>query len=193
MGNEDKKPEGKISETKRPTLADFINDNERIITVLGVLMALTAYFSSSPIKPFGQIFSVLLLTLTLLVWFELWGQFPSEMGNSTLFWFESIFGLLVFALVGYWVVSIGCIFPQMVFLISFLLISSFISYLMKRFDIFNRFFKAEPGQKRILRIFLGVLILLISYLVGVFVVAVLIYKTYTPFTEYLISLGCSLP
>jgi len=193
MANEHQNQEEKSPRSDPPTLADFINENERIITVLGVLIALTAYFSSSPLKPFGQIFSALLLTLTLFVWFELWGKFPSKMGTSTLFWFENIFSLTIFAVVAYWFVSIGCIFPQIIFIVSFLLISSLISYLMKKLDIFNRFFKAKPGQKRVLRIILGILIIIVSFLAGVFIVSVIVTSTYKPFTEYLLNLGCSPP
>jgi len=55
-----------------------------------VFTALTVFGSTMRPTEFGQFLSSLFLTLTLLIWFELWGRFPSKGGGWRLDWFENI-------------------------------------------------------------------------------------------------------
>jgi small-conductance mechanosensitive channel len=160
-------------QTKPLSLADFIEANHKLITVLGVFTAITAFSGSLPIQPFAQAISALFLTLTLLVWLELWGRFPSSVATWTMYWFESILGLAMLALVAYWVFSIRSVFPPFVVLLVFMLVTGGFSYLLKRFDVFNRTFRTRPGGRRFLRYLVGILILGLGFAIALLITALI--------------------
>ncbi len=180
-----------VLEIHRPTLAEFIEDNYKLITVLGVFTALTVYIGSTPLKPLTQVISFFFLTLAVFVWVELWGRFPESMGTLTLFWFENVFSLSAIAIVIYWFLTVGCVFPPIIMISVFLLVMSVISIPIKKFQLFNRIFRSEPGKGRILRIVLGVSILLMAYAIGVLFSSLISVRTYMPFLKLLVTLGCT--
>jgi len=139
----------------KPTLASYIEDNHKLITVLGVFTALTVFSTNLRLQPFGYLLSWLFMSLALLVWIELWGRFPNKKGNWTLTWFENFLSIAVLVVLVYWLVD----FRQIWHLYLFIPVASgflaIFSYVMQRYDLFNRFFKSQPGKRRWLRYTLG--------------------------------------
>jgi len=87
---------------KSPTLFDFIEENQRLITVLGVFTALTVFSSNLPLKPFGYVLSFMFMSLTVLLWLELWQKFPTKSGSWRLTVFENVLPFTVLAVIAYW-------------------------------------------------------------------------------------------
>jgi len=163
---------GKPLETpsQEHTLTEFVEANHRLITVLGVFTALTVFSSSLELRPFGYLLSFLFMTLAILIWFELWSRFPSKPGTWKLTWFENVLSFTVLALVAYWLVFFRSIWhTYLVLLVAGLLLAG-ITSVMWRYNVFERFFKARPGQKKFLRYSFGIvlvlLVLFISFLVA---------------------------
>lgn len=143
---------------EKPTLYDYIEENHKLITTLGVFTALTLFAKQTIPDYIGSLLSALFLTLTLLVWLELVGRFPPKMGTSTMYWFESVLSFSVLAIIIYWFLSVRSVLPWLTMFITFFLVISIISASMKKFDLFNKLFRAKPNEKRVLRYILGIIL-----------------------------------
>lgn len=135
----------------KPTLSSFIEDNHKLITVLGVFTALTVFASSLTLKPMGLVLSFLFMTLAAIVWLELCARFPSKSGTWRLTWFENILSFTVLAFIAYWLLDFRTIWKNLLLVLVGGLILAVVSATMKRFGLFNRLFRAQPGKKRVLR------------------------------------------
>jgi hypothetical protein len=155
VGSERKRESGQV------TLAAFIKDNHDLMEVLGVLVALTVFASNLPLKPIGYGLSFMFLTMAVLIWLELWGRFPSGSGTALLFWFENVLSLTILGIVVYWLLDYRNLWHQFLFLLIFLIIGGLFSSFMKRFNVFNRLFRAKPRQRKALRYILGIVVLLV--------------------------------
>jgi hypothetical protein len=140
------------------SLGTFLEENQRLITVLGVFSALAIFTSNLHPVGFGQFVSSLLLFLTLLIWFELWGRFPSKGGGWRLDWFEDILFMAILMLVAYWVGVVHVWFHDLLAALVFISTMGGLSRLIKRHDLFNRVFRTVPGGRKSLRYTLGVLL-----------------------------------
>lgn len=88
-----------LKESTKITLKRFIDDNHKLLTIIGVFTALTAFFSSK--RDFGIFASFFSFIMLLLLYWELWVNFPkSEESSTNLQVFEYFFMLLLFALAG---------------------------------------------------------------------------------------------
>jgi hypothetical protein len=159
--------------TPLPTLTSFIEENHRLLTVLGVFTALTIFASNLPVKPLGGMISFLFMTLTIILWFELWARFPSKRGEWRIVWFESILGITILILVIYWLLDYRVIWNQMLATLIFIVILTPLSWVIKKFNIFNRLFKTQPGKLRILRYILGIIILLGAVSLSLYIASLL--------------------
>lgn len=148
---------------RKHTLREYINQNEKLLTVLGVFIALTVFFSGLEIKIFAAILSLTSLTCAVLIWLELWATFPSESGTGTLTWFENVLSIGTLALIVFWVYEIYNLYPgAIVFLLTFTIMWP-MSVLLKKWDVFNRCFNSKEGDKKYLRYLVGWSIILIIY------------------------------
>ncbi len=164
------------SHEDKPSLHQYIEENHKLITTLGVFTALTLFARQSVPDFLGSLLSALFLTLALLVWFELAGRVPPRMGTSTMYWFESTLTFCVMVLSFYWFLSVRSVFPWLSMFLTFFLAISVISTIMKRFDLFNRVFRAEPGEKKSLRYFMS--LLLVSIAVTLSILAAIVTNLY---------------
>jgi hypothetical protein len=151
---------------KKPTLFDFIEENQRLVTVLGVFTALTVFSSNVPLKPFGYVLSFLFMSLTVLLWLELWQKFPSESGSWRLTVFENILPFTVLAVIAYWLIQFRKIWHEFLFLPITIIILSVFTYFLKRFNIFNRFFRAAPNEKKFLRYVFGLAVIFVALFIS---------------------------
>ena len=153
------------SKNKHHTLASFIEDNHKLLTTLGVFTALTVFASNIDPKPVGNILSIFFLTLTVLIWLEVWERFPPRNGSWRLLWFESVLSFSVLAILGIWLFYLSSV-SMFLTLFMFLIISSFITWIMNRFDLFNRLFQTEPGKRKYLRYTLGLVLLIAMFFIS---------------------------
>ncbi len=129
------------------TISTFVEVNHKLITVLGVFTALTVFAANLPLRPFGNILSFMFLALAILVWLELWAKFPKGAVTWRLNWFENILSYAVMIIIAYWFLSFRDIWRiWLPFLIALLFLAGF-SMVMKRYDVFDRLFKTEPGKE----------------------------------------------
>lgn len=160
------------SGTVPTSLAAFIEENQRVITVLGVFTALTVFASNLRPVEFGQFLSSLFLTLTTLIWLELWGRFPSGGGSWRLSWFENMLSMTVLVLVGYWVVVVHTWVHDLITILVFGLTLGGLSQAMSRWNLFNRVFRSVPHERTKLRYGLGILIQVVVFAASFFVASV---------------------
>jgi hypothetical protein len=158
MTNQDTSLSDKEPRSHQVTLTEFVEQNHRLITVLGVFTALTMFSSNLPLKPFAYVLSFMFMTLTVLLWLELWGKYPSSPGNWTLTWFENILFLAVLAFIAYWLIAFRDIWDKFLAILLFGLILAAFSWLLKKYNIFNRLFRAQPGKLKPLRYLFGIAI-----------------------------------
>jgi len=150
-----------------PTLFQYIEENHKLITTLGVFTALTLFSRQIANGTFANLLSVLSLTLSLIIWLELSGRFPSKMGTARLYWFESVLGFTVMTLTVYWFLSTRSVFPWLTLVLTFIGTSYLLSAIAKRHDLFNRLFKAHPGQRKGLRYVLGIILLALMVAISI--------------------------
>jgi hypothetical protein len=158
MTNQDTSHSDKEPRPHQVTLAEFVEENQKLITVLGVFTALTIFSSNLSLKPFAHALSFMFMTLSVLLWLELWGKYPSSPGNWTLTWFENILFLTVLAFIAYWLIAFRDIWDKLLAILLFGLILAPFSWLLKKYNIFNRLFRTQPGKLRPLRYLFGIAI-----------------------------------
>ena len=105
--------------------------------------------------------SFMFMTLTVLLWLELWSKFPSESGDWKITWFENILFLTVLAILVYWLIDFRDIWHEFLFILIFGIISGLFSVVMKKFGIFNKLFHTQAGKLKWLRYIFGIIILII--------------------------------
>jgi hypothetical protein len=91
-------------EATKVTLHAFIEENHKILSVLGVFTALTVFARGLPLTGMGQVLSFFFLTLTVLLWIEIMTRYPKP-ASTRLIWFENIVTATVFLTAGYWLVE----------------------------------------------------------------------------------------
>jgi hypothetical protein len=144
---------------KLMTLEDFLKQNEKLITTFGVFIALTMFAMSLPIKIIGAGLSFLFLTLSILIWIELWRKFPSKEGSLSLNIFENMLALITLVIIANWLLDYRRIWHEILFLPIFGILATAISYIIKKFNIFNQLFHTKKDEKRSWRYFLGNIII----------------------------------
>ena len=147
---------------KAPTLSGFIDENQRLISVLGVFTAICVFVGQLPIQWFAYMLSFAFTLLTVILWLELWSKFPSGSGDWKITTFENILALAVLALLTYVLVDFRRLWKSSyLMLLIFTIILGGFSGVMKRFDLFNRLFRCRPGERRWLRHLMGVTVLVV--------------------------------
>ncbi len=172
------KPTESTSETKPEDttpmdLGTFIEDNYRLFAVLGVLTALTVFAASIQLRTVGVWLSSAFLAADILVWFELWRRFPPKMGTWQLFWFENVMSWATLGLIAYWLLEYRLLWRALLPLPIAGVILAVFSWVMKRWDVFNRLFRAAPGQRKALRSALATLVMFVVFMLAVLLAGVI--------------------
>lgn len=160
---------------RKTTLFAFVEENQKLLTVLGVFTALTVFAASLPLKPLGSILSFLFMTLTVILWQELLERFPAKAAGWRMSWFESLLSLAVLMLMFYWLVDYRDLWQYWLAILVLAPLLWGVSKIMNRFDVFNRVFHAKPGAKRPLRYIVWVL-----FFAGALLAAILVTGFLTP-------------
>jgi hypothetical protein len=172
-----------MEENKKITLKEFLENNSNLITVLGVFFALTVYFGDIQPVFFAGLLSSVSLTTSLLIWLELWKQFPSKNASGFVIWFENILNVGTLVLVLFWLYTLNKFFGPFFINISTIILLWPISLIIKHTNVFNKIFHTIPNKLRWLRYLIGFLIILIIWL-GCFMLSKWVYPSINKsFTE----------
>lgn len=121
---------------KGPTLASYIEDNHKLLTVLGVFTALTGYSANLPIRLFGITLSFCCMGVALLVLVQLWWRFPAYPEDVSTTLFKLFLLVAMLALFLYWLVAFtavwGYALPIVVAMLTFSLLSTLVLWVDKR-------------------------------------------------------------
>ncbi len=142
------------------TLGQFIEDNHKVLSMLGIFTGLSVFSSNLVLKPLGGFLSFLFLTLTLLIWLEVWQRFPSKSGSARLSLFENVLAVTILLVFFYWLVEFRRIAPSEGLTMIITLVTLWVvSSILKRFNVFNRLFHAQPGKLKWLRSIFGIILI----------------------------------
>lgn len=157
----------KNKKEKLISLSDFIENNHKLISSLGIFTALTAFSMNITNKYFKFGLSFLSLTLSVMLFIELIGQFPKK-GASLLGWFETVLTFTFLGYVCYWIIDYYTFWKLFLIYLIQLFIVGTVSFIIKKFDLFNKLFKTNSGQKKNLRYLLFFLVILFSSYIGLY-------------------------
>jgi hypothetical protein len=117
------------------TLASYIEDNHKLLTVLGVFTALTGYSANLPIRLFGMVLSFCCMGIALLVIAQLWLRFPAYPQDISTTLFKLFLFVAMLALFLYWLVAFTTVWsyalPVVVGILTFSLLSALVLWLDK--------------------------------------------------------------
>lgn len=86
-------------------LWSFIDENQKLITTLGVVTALTFFANNLPIKVFSFALSFMFMALAILVWIEILEALPPATGeNWRLILFKTIISLSIIVIIVFWAI-----------------------------------------------------------------------------------------
>jgi len=155
----------KNAKNEKTTLTAFIEDNHKLLSTLGIFIALTVFASSLTLRWIASILSGFFLFATILICFELWERFPSG-GSTRLAFFENTLVFATLVVIAYWLLEfrtvwhLGLIVPIAV---TFLWL---ISVGIKRFNVFDRLFRSEPGGRKVLRYIFGLALVTVVWVIS---------------------------
>ncbi|SMD44803.1 hypothetical protein SAMN00777080_3437 [Aquiflexum balticum DSM 16537] len=154
------KEEDKKMEEGSKDLASFIDENSKLISVLGVFTALTVFSFNLQIKFVGNLLSFVFLTLVILVWVEIWSRFPKKSSSWRLNLFENILSYSILLIVFYWIIFYRDIWEAILVYVLWILIMSVTGHLISYFKLFQRILGLKVSKYKIVRIFIGLIIIL---------------------------------
>lgn len=124
-----------VASTKM-TLAEFVEENHRLLSSVGIFTALTVFSSSLKPSILGAVLSLLFLTPGVLIFWELVGRIPKEK-TRLLDQFENLLMLTAFVIVIYWLLAARNVHPGFVFLFLFVTISTTTIALVSKIDLWQ--------------------------------------------------------
>jgi len=153
---------------KKITLKDFLIKEHHLINSLGIFSALTLFVKHFSEGTLGLLLSLLFLLLTILIFFELWEQFPKERGSLKLDLFESYLSVGSFLIFIFWLSCLKNIDPDLpIFVISLIIYGPIMAFIHNQFfeklNLFNRIFQSQNGDKKSLRYIFGYSIMFIIF------------------------------
>lgn len=132
--------------SKKVTLREFIEENYRLFTTIGVAGGLTAVFTRLENAEYLAFLSFIMLIL--LDW-ELWVAFPkSEEASITLTVFEWLLQIFLFAVGGYICISYTNYVLALLPVIIFSVLGGVFIILNKKFKLYEYVRKIAPENKR---------------------------------------------
>jgi len=165
----DEQSEAPLPPPRRLALHAFVEENHKLLAVLGVFTALTVFSASLPLRALGSVLSFLFMAMTVLLWLELLERFPAKTTGWRMNWFEILLTFTVLVLVLYWFVDYRAVWEDWLVIPIAAPLLWVAAALMDRFDVFNRVFHAKPGEKRSIRYALWATLLFASLVAALFV------------------------
>jgi hypothetical protein len=150
----------------RMTLKAFVEENHRLISVLGVFAALDLFALQLKLGPWQGIMLGGLFTCTMLLWVELQAQFPKEMVGR-LSYFEWGFQAAMLMVVLLWILvmekAYGIVVLQLPVFFGLLVGSGWV---LRRTGLQRRFESSRLGRKRGAQLAAGLVLALLCGVVA---------------------------
>jgi membrane-associated HD superfamily phosphohydrolase len=153
------------SQPEKLSLSSFIEKNYKLLSVLGIFTALTVFSSNLSFKWISSTLSFLFLTITVLIWLEIWAKFPKS-GAARLIWFENLLSFSVMVVGLYWLLELQVLGRDLLVVPIAGLLLWLSSLILKRFNVFNLLFQTKSGGKQIFRYIFGIVIIAIVTLIS---------------------------
>ena len=171
-------------QAERNTLGEFIENNHRLLSAVGLFTALTIFATNLEIEILGAFLSFLLLSATVILWMELLEKFPaSAPATAKLTWFESTLSGAMLVVVFYWLLQFRGFWRSLLAIPIVLVLVGIFSGVLKRFDAFNRAFSAKPGQKRGWRYFVAFIVYSAAMLGAILIAAQITESSVGPWLD----------
>lgn len=142
------------------SLSEYIEENSKLISVLGVFTALTVFTYGLPIKPLGYALSFVFLSISVVVWIELWTKFPPEPSSWRLVLFENILSYSILGIIVYWLLAYREIWRIILVFPIWMILVSIIGYPLSKYKIFNKIAGYKIAKYQVVRILFGLVLLL---------------------------------
>jgi hypothetical protein len=176
MGQNQKKNQSSTQGEKN-TLSKFIDDNQKLISVLGVFTALTVFTASLPLKVVGSMLSFMFLTLTLIIWTEVLEKFPKGEATWRLGLFEQILAYSFLGIIAYWLLSYREIWHSIMVIplaiVIMTILNGIVTYPLKKYNLFDRVTGVKPGKLKIVRHILFFFIILLPFCFSIWLAIVI--------------------
>jgi len=130
-------------------LADFIEANYRLFSVLGIFTALTVFSSNFKPVELGIFISFAFMTCTLMVWFSIMTRLPENM-SQPLQLFTYCLVMILCGIVAHWFIGYKSIWKDHARTIVFLLLVSVIAFARVKlgYTRYDRFLSGLSGWKK---------------------------------------------
>jgi uncharacterized membrane protein len=171
------KPNEKQTSNGKNTLSKFIEDNHKLISVLGVFTAITVFSGNMQLRTLGYVLSFIFLLITLIIWTELLEKFPKGTATWRLTAFEDLLAFSFLGILLHWFVAYRDIWhyvmPLFLTIVLATILLGLFSHFIKKFDIFNRVFHVKAGGFKFLRYVLLLTIILLVFWGSMIIAAVI--------------------
>lgn len=90
---------------EKESIESFLKSKDKLLAAFGIFLALTLFTKDIETSTLGKYLSFIFMTLTMLVWLELWSSFPSKNRSWLLIAFENLINIGTMMLFLYWMVE----------------------------------------------------------------------------------------
>ena len=167
-------PAGANSNDGAPvTLADFIEENHRLLTVLGVFTAMTVFASNLPLAWPGAMLAFLFMALSVMLWLQLFARVLSTSHATTsMALFVTFFSMATLHMVLYWLLAFRSIWREylanVLWILAFGASVSVHRWCVRRHKVLYRFYHPGPDRATAYRTAFSTLSLLVIVLLAGF-------------------------
>lgn len=165
-----------MEEVDEKTLKEYIDENDKLLSVLGVFSALTLFFNGNADNNFTKALAVLSLFLTFLIWMEVWINFPRKNNSLILGQFGIILTGSSIIFTFYILTEIYNISSTLFTLTTGSIIFVITLYIVSKLKVFN--YLSEGSSKRVKNIKIGIGIL---FLCGIIINSTLVAVIISPY------------
>jgi hypothetical protein len=165
------------------TLGQFVENQQKLISVLGIFTAITTFTYNLPLKPFGYFLSSIFLLISILIWFELWARFPRRPESKSLSLFENLMHLVLCGLFGYWLLAYRMLWYKISYFVIWIFTITILSNLLTKYNLPRKIMGKKLSEKKTAKIIFGIIFFAIC-----FVIAYYIAKFIAPFTNAMVDM-----
>jgi len=153
---------------QKQSLEQFLLKNEKMLTIFGIFVAITVFTSELPLKSIGRILNFIFIANTILIWLELWKKFPKE-AERKLKVFENLISYSTIFIIFYWFLDFRDIWSYIMTGVLMIVIASVFSFIIGKYDIFNKIFHTKNNKKTSFRYIVGITFLLATLYLSSFI------------------------
>ncbi len=171
-----------MQEKKIHTIDSYLKDKDKLLTAFGIFMGMTIFTKDVTGNIIGGYLSFFFITLTFLIWIEIWGTFPDKDRSWTLIIFENIINMSTILLFCYWIVEYYHKGKLFIFLWLAGAVASILTKLNDHYGYLDFFKNSKIWKYRLFRYLIGALFI-VFYLGVSFAISGLVLGGLEPIIE----------